>query len=148
MSQPRWPKPIKQLLGYHQFAKYLDKSTELRQLAHVLNMCLEPSVQPYIHLRNWRNGELILGLANHALMTRLRYQLPELTKTLQSHPEFQSLKKIRLRINMPETTATKSTMRKPTPINQQNCRLLQETAQTIKHPQLQQALEKLAKNHS
>ena len=140
------PRSIKYLLGKHKIARILDKTVVLRQLNHVLSMCLEPNIQAHCQAANWRDGELILQVTNSALATTMRYQIPELSKSLRTHPEFKQLKKIRIRVSKPTPKANeKPTYPKPTPINTKNRELLKETAKHLSDPELKKAINNLAK---
>lgn len=78
------------------------------------------------------------------LATRLRYAIPQLTRSLRNHTEFHGLTDITVNVRPHPDTPTKAPPERP-PISTDTARHIERTAQYIEDDALRKALESLAK---
>jgi hypothetical protein len=77
-------------------SKLVAQANNIKQLQSKLEPHLAPNLYRKVALVRFEQGELVLSLEPGALLTRFRYQLPELHNQLKQDPVFAKVEKIRV----------------------------------------------------
>lgn len=127
--------PIKQLML---------KASYLNRLQQCVNLYLSKIMQENCSVASFQNNTLTLLAHNAQWATRLRYQQNKLKQQLQNHREFNSIEKIIIKVMPPLPTHTQTAHHRT--ISMKSAKILTETADSIKHSTLKEALARLAKH--
>ena len=120
----------------------LERGRELARLNHVVRRLLPDDLAAHCQVMNFRDGTLVLGASSAARATQLRFMAPELQSTLR-HSLPWHLETIKIRV-LQETVEPTPVARRATALSAGSASLLAQTAQTLDHPELQEALYRIA----
>ncbi len=138
------PKKIQQQL--HQapwFRNLSNHIQEMQRLQILFSTVCGDELAQHCRVNLIKNETLYLQISSAGWATRLRYQTPELLKSLKQFPEFTGIKAIQIKINS-ETLVTHERKLTPTPISQESAESIAQIAREIKDEPLRLALLKLA----
>jgi hypothetical protein len=120
----------------------LERARKLQRLEQTVLGLLPENVAAHCRVMNLKNEILILAAPSSAWAARLRFAGPELVKQLKSQFALK-LRTIQIQIQ-PETLEIQSIRRPQLKLSLTSGTLLAQTAQTVKHPALREALYRLA----
>ena len=120
----------------------LERARKLQRLEQTVLGLLPENVAAHCRVMNLKNEILILAAPSSAWAARLRFAGPELVKQLKSQFALK-LRTIQIQIQ-PETPEIQSIRRPQLKLSLTSGTLLAQTAQTVKHPALREALYRLA----
>ena len=120
----------------------LERARKLARFEQAVLRLLPADLGAHCKVLNLKNEILVLATTTPAWAGRLRFAAPELLKQLkcQHHME---IRHAELKIQ-PEILENQPVKRDPMEISLNNAELLAKTAQSINHPELQEALYRLA----
>jgi len=119
----------------------LERAHQLERLEQIVLRLLPENLIAHCKVINLRRETLILGATSSAWAARLRFSAPELAKQLRDQHSLELSVQVRI---LPQTTEAPALKRGQPKLSMQNATLLAETAKTIGHPGLQEALYRLA----
>lgn len=136
-----------------QDSKILDtlivKLKQHKQLQQILAEHIEAKLASHCEVANYDNNCLTVLTDSALWATQFRFQIPELTKKLQQHPQLYHLKHVQCKIR-PSKTARPLIETKPTQpvqrLSSETADIILEAAKTIKHDKLKAVMQKIAKN--
>lgn len=120
----------------------LDRARKLQRLEQAVLQLLPENLSAHCKVMNLKNEILILATTSSAWAARLRFATPDLLKQLECQHALR-LRSIQLRIE-PETIENQPLKRPPARLSMASATLLAQTAQSVNHPALQEALYRLA----
>lgn len=123
----------------------LERSRKLQRLEEKICQLLPEGLAEHCRIMNLKNGILTLSTTAPAWAARLRFSAPELLLQLRRRYAMQ-LQTVEVRILPQSSTEAESVSAHPMELSMQNATLLAKTARTIDHPELQEALYRLATN--
>lgn len=123
-------------------ASILERGRELARLNHAVRQLLPDDLAVHCQVMNFRDKTLILGASSAARATQLRFMAPELRSSLQ-HSLSLNIETIKIRV-LQETVESKPVVRRVPALSANSANLLAQTAQTVDHPELQEALYRIA----
>ena len=120
----------------------LERARKLARFEQAVLRLLPADLGAHCRVLNLKNEILVLATTTPAWAVRLRFAAPELLKQLkcQHHME---IRRVELKIH-PEANENQPVKRNPMQLSLSSAELLAKTAQSIKHPELQEALYRLA----
>ena len=118
-------------------AKLLEKWTRL------IKASLPVSCQDHVNVSDVRDFQLILITDSPAWSARLRLYSKNMIQILEEHTDIK-VNRVRIKLSQPKHLAQKPAI-KTRYLNKSSARLIQQTAESINDPDLQQALKNLAK---
>lgn len=146
MSQRRLPArdPSVLLRSDSTLCRLYRTACRLAHLQMLLEQHLQPAARPWCKVAALREGVLTLLISNAQWATHLRYQQQRLLRQLVQHPELENLTKIIVRV---QPTIGESRQHTPPPLLPESAaETLRTTADTVSHPQLRAALQRLAQH--
>jgi len=120
----------------------LERARSLQRLEQAVLGVLPESLAAHCSVMNLKRETLVLGVRSSAWAARLRFAAPELLKQLQCQLSLK-VNAIDVRV-MPEQQDIPPVSRKPEGISMDNATLLAQTADAVDHPELREALYRLA----
>ncbi len=120
----------------------LERARKLQRLEQAVLGLLPENVAAHCKVMNLKNEILVLSAPSSAWAARLRFAGPELIKQLKSQFAL-NLRTIQIHIQ-PETVEIQSIRQQQLKLSLASGTLLAQTAQTVKHPALREALYRLA----
>jgi len=121
----------------------LERARKLQRLEQAVLGLLPENLAAHCSVMNLKNEILVLAAPSSAWAARLRFAGPELVKQLKNQFSL-NLRSIQIRIQ-PETLEIQPTVRRPQlKLSLASGTLLAQTAQTVDHPALREALYRLA----
>ena len=120
----------------------LERARSLQRLEQAVLRLLPEDLVAHCSVMNLKRETLILGVRSSAWAARLRFAAPELIKQLQCQLSLAATS-IEVRV-IPETLNIQPVSRKPEAISMDNATLLAQTAENVNHPELREALYRLA----
>jgi hypothetical protein len=120
----------------------LERARKLQRLERAVLGLLPENLAAHCSVMNMKNEILILAVPTSAWAARLRFAGPELVKQLKGQFAL-SLRSVQIRIQ-PETVEIQSIRRPQLKLSLASGTLLVQTAQTVNHPALREALYRLA----
>lgn len=123
-------------------ASVLERGRELVRLNRAVRHLLPVDLAAHCQVMNFRDGTLVLGASSAARATRLRFIAPQLQSSLQQSLSAK-LETIKIRV-LPETVESTPTARQAQTPSTTSAELLAQTAQTLDHPELREALYRIA----
>ncbi len=120
----------------------LKRARSLQRLEQAVLRLLPGDLGAHCSVMNLKRETLILGARSSAWAARLRFAAPELIKQLQCQLSLAATA-IEVRV-IPEALNIQPVSRKPEGISMDNATLLAQTAESVDHPALRQALYRLA----
>jgi len=120
----------------------LERARKLARLEQAVLGLLPENLAGHCKVLNLKKETLVLSVNSSAWAARLRFAEPELIRQLQCHfPEL--VRSVQVRIQPP--SVERSPKQHPKlKISMENAELLAQTARSIQHPDLQEALYRLA----
>ncbi len=120
----------------------LERARKLARFEQAVLGLLPADLGAHCRVLNLKNEILVLATTTPAWAGRLRFAVPELLKQLkcQHHME---IRRVELKIR-PEIKENQQVRRNSMQVSLNNAELLATTAQSINHPELQEALYRLA----
>ena len=115
---------------------------EMQHLQILFNSVCEIELAQHCQVSMVKNGVLYLQITSAGWATRLRYQTPELIKSLAKFQEFRGVKTIQIKVSA--NTAPVNRQLLPTPISAESAESIAQIAEGIKDKDLQAAMRKLA----
>ena len=126
----------------HAALPLLDRAQKLNHLEQAILRLLPANLAGHCKVVNLKNETLILATTSSAWAARLRFAGPELLGQLQQQfPD--GLKSLRIKV-LPADGEARSVHRPKPELSMQSGILLARTADTIDHPDLKEALYRLA----
>jgi len=120
----------------------LERARKLSRLEQAVLECLPPELGQHCKVLNLKNEVLVLATPSPAWAARLRFAVPDMLKQLQC--QF-SLRVVRAELKTQPVSVANQPVTKPRMVlSMANATLLAQTAQSIDHPGLQEALHRLA----
>jgi hypothetical protein len=127
--------------------KFVNKVEQLKQIHQLISTKLDPSLANHWQVANLREGTLVLTTSSPAWHHKLRFSAMDLLSALRADTRWSGLKAIDIRVDyLPlaeNTSETKSRSR--INISAQSAGHIQQSAQSISHKKLAEALSRLAK---
>ena len=123
----------------------LESARKLQRLEEKICLLLPEGLAEHFSVMNLRNGILTLSTTTPAWAARLRFSAPELLTQLTTQYKLQ-LQTVQVRILPQSSPDAEPACPNPMKLSMQNATLLAKTARTINHPELQEALYRLATN--
>jgi len=120
----------------------LKRARSLQRLEQAVLRLLPDDLAAHCSVMNLKNEVLVLGVHSSVWAARLRFAAPELTKQLQCQLSL-AITGIGVHI-VPETLDIQPVSRRPEGISMDNATLLAQTAEGVDHPELREALYRLA----
>jgi len=120
----------------------LERARKLQRLEQAVVGLLPQDVAAHCKVMNLKNEILVLAAPSSAWAARLRYAGPELVKQLQAQFALK-LRAVQIRIQ-PETLEIQLIKQPRLKLSLASGSLLAQTAQTVNHPALREALYRLA----
>ncbi|MCO6414226.1 MAG: DUF721 domain-containing protein [Thiogranum sp.] len=120
----------------------LDRAQKLKLLEQTVLGLLPDNLAGHCKVVNLKNETLILATTSSAWAMRLRFAGPELLKQLRCQLPVK-LKSLQVKVQ-PEAEETPLPLRPKPKLSMQNATLLVQTANTVDHPDLKEALYRLA----
>jgi hypothetical protein len=120
----------------------LERARQLSRLDQAVLQLLPAELGQHCKVLNLRNKTLILATPSPAWAGRLRFAVPDLLKQLKRQLSL-DMRAIELRVQ-PESAENQSTKRPSLQLSLSSATLLAQTAQSVNHPPLQEALLRLA----
>lgn len=126
-------------------AKIIQQLRLIEQLnQRVLNQ-LEESMRPYCRVGNLINNRLVMVVANSAIATRIRLQSANLLDRFKQDEILKKIHYIHCKVGIAPTQRTKKTLSAPKiELSDEAASAIEEIANTIDHPQLQNAMLRIA----
>ena len=122
----------------------LERAKKLQRLEQAVLQLMPADLAAHCTVMNLKNEILVLATTSSAWAARLRFAAPDLVKQLGCQHAL-NLRGIQVRIE-PEISQIQEDKSHPPRLSMASGALLAQTAQTIKHPALQEALYRLAAN--
>ena len=120
----------------------LERARKLQRLEQAVLGLLPENVAAHCKVMNLKNEILVLSAPSSAWAARLRFAGPELVKQLEGQFALK-LRSVQIRIQ-PETIEIQSLKQPKLKLSLASGTLLAQTAQTVDHPALREALYRLA----
>jgi hypothetical protein len=120
----------------------LERARKLQRLEQAVLGLLPGNVAAHCKVMNLKNEILVLAAPSSAWAARLRFAAPELVQQLKGQYALQ-LRTIQVHIQ-PESHEIQSIRQPPLKLSLASGTLLAQTAQTVNHPALREALYRLA----
>ena len=120
----------------------LERARKLQRLEQAVLGLLPENVAAHCKVMNLKNEILVLSAPSSAWAARLRFAGPELVRQLNGRSALK-LRSIQVHIQ-PESEKIQSIKQPPLQLSLASGTLLAQTAQTVKHPALREALYRLA----
>ena len=120
----------------------LERARKLQRLQQAVLGLLPADLAAHCKVMNLKNEILVLAAPSSAWAARLRFAGPELVKQLSGQFAVK-LRGVQIRI-LPETLEIQSIKQPSLKLSLASGTLLAQTAQTVNHPALQEALYRLA----
>ena len=120
----------------------LERARKLSRLEQAVLQLMPAELVTHCKVLNLRNETLVLGTSSPAWAGRLRFAVPDLLKQLKCQFAL-DIRSVDLRIQ-PETVENQVVKSDPMQLSMSSATLLSQTAQTISHQPLQEALLRLA----
>ena len=120
----------------------LERARRLQRLEQAVLRLLPEDLTAHCSVINLKNETLILGVRSPAWAARLRFVAPDFLRQLQCQLSLVA-SAIDVRV-IPETLDIQPVSRKPDGISLCNATLLAQTAEDVDHPELREALYRLA----
>lgn len=120
----------------------LKRARSLQRLEQAVLRLLPEDLGAHCSVMNLKREILILAVRSSAWAARLRFAAPELVKQLQCQLSL-NVVAIDVRV-IPEKRDIPPPSRKPAPLTMDNANLLAQTAEGVDHPELREALYRLA----
>ncbi len=150
--QTRYPKekfsaakPIKRLMGKYLLKNVLDKAYQLMAINRSFIQLLPENIAQHCRVMNLKKKTLLIEADNASIATQLRYCAPELLQKMQAKPLFAEIQTLKYCVRPKVSTIEKKTPPPTKPISEDTNQLIEQTAQSIPHPELKAALLRLAK---
>ena len=119
------------------------KSQHLIKLDKILLEHIPQNMRPHCKVANLSKGLLSVYVDSATWATQLRYYIPNLILTLRTHKEFTNLISIKHHVR-PSEKKIKKEITRVTPLSSDSKQSLQRMAKTMEHPELAEALNRLA----
>ncbi len=120
----------------------LKRARSLQRMEQAVLGLLPEDLAGHCSVMNLKREILILGARSSAWAARLRFAAPEFIKQLQCQL---SLNVVAIEVQViPEAREHQPASRKPVAISADNANLLAQTANSVDHPELREALYRLA----
>ncbi len=123
-------------------AAILKRGRELARLDHTVRRLLPNDLATHCQVVNFRDGTLVITTSSAARATQLRFTVPELQSRLQ-HQLPMKLETIKIRVR-PENVQPARVTRPAQTLSATSANLLAQTAKTLDHPGLKEALYRIA----
>lgn len=120
----------------------LERARSLQRLEQAVLRLLPEDLAGHCSVMNFKKETLILGARSSTWAARLRFAAPELITQLQRQFSLAATS-IEVRV-IPEKLDIQPVSRKPEGISMDNATLLAQTAESVDHPDLREALYRLA----
>lgn len=120
----------------------LERARRLQRMEQAVLRLLPGDLAAHCSVMNLKNEILVLGVASPAWAARLRFAAPEFTKQLQCQLSL-AVTGIDIRV-IPESLDIQTVSKRPESLSMDNATLLAQTAETVDHPELREALYRLA----
>jgi hypothetical protein len=120
----------------------LERSRKLSRLEQAVLQCLPAELGSHCNVVNLKNEILVLSTPSPAWAARLRFAVPDLVKQLKCQFSLE-INRVVLK-TQPEKKEIQPVKRPGMRLSLANATLLAQTAQSIRHPALQEALYRLA----
>lgn len=120
----------------------LERAKKLQRLEQAVLQLLPADLAAHCKVMNLKNEILILATSSSAWAARLRFAMPELIKQLGCQHAL-NLRTVQVRVEPDEVEIQKVKHHQPT-LSMASGTLLAQTAQSVNHPALQEALYRLA----
>jgi len=120
----------------------LKRARSLQRMEQAVLRLLPEDLAGHCSVMNLKREILILGVRSSAWAARLRFAAPELLKQLQCQLSL-NVAAIDVRV-IPEKLDIQPASRKAASISLDNANLLAQTAEDVDHPELREALYRLA----
>jgi hypothetical protein len=125
-------------------ASVLERGRQLARLNDLVQQLLPDDLAAHCQVLNYRDGTLLLAAGSAARATRLRFIASELQSVLQQELPIH-IETVKIRV-LPESPQPTPAVRPAQTLSAASARLLAQTAQTMDHPGLQEALYRIAAN--
>ena len=132
-----------------ELANLITRTRQLNRLTHMLRRHMDEQLARHCYVGNIQKPTLTILVDSANWATRLRFEIPDLiAKISQDNQVFSGIERISIKILTP--TQEKTDMHRPhgPQMNQENARGIRSLADSIEDPDLQQALNKLARHVS
>ncbi len=129
-----------------QISTIIQRTKQLSLAKEILDSALPASLATQTSAFAYQNYRLTLTVASSTWLAKLRFYIPELLSTFQSHEEFATLKKILLKVAPTSQPSTYKQRKEVKPISKRNAQMLEESAASMEEGALKKALLKLARN--
>jgi hypothetical protein len=120
----------------------LERARKLSRLERAVLQCLPAELGGHCKVLNLKNEILVLATPSSAWAARLRFAVPDLLKQLKCQFSL-NVARAELKIQ-PNKVEIQSAKQPRMQLSMDNAILLAQTAQSIRHPALQEALYRLA----
>ena len=122
----------------------LTKAKELVNLNHLISSYLDPAIQAHCHVANYRAGLLVLEVTSSTFATLLRYQVPELRDKLRKQAHLHELVSIKICVQDHHEDPKNHRPQQKACLSTTSRKHIKEMAGSVKDPELQEALLRLA----
>jgi len=119
------------------------KAKKLEKLTRLIKASLPVNCQDHVQVSDIRDFQLILMTDSPAWSSRLRLYSQNMIQMLEEHTNIR-VNRVRIKLRQPQRHIEKP-VRKLRYLKENTARMIQQTAETIDDPDLQHALENLAK---
>ncbi len=120
----------------------LERARSLQRLERAVLGVLPQDMAAHCSVMNLKKETLVLGVRSPAWASRLRFAAPRLLKQLQCQLSLE-VRRLDVRV-IPEREEIPLPSRRPVGMSLDNATLLARTADSVDHPQLREALYRLA----
>ena len=126
--------------------RLLERVNNLAEVNRALHSYLAAPLNAHCQLQNIKGQWAVVHVDSSAWATRLRYQIPQLLKFLQSLPGLGQLKEIQIQIRPPRHQAPKPKARSAQ-FSAASAAAVHALAESTSDPKLSAALRRLANRH-
>jgi len=120
----------------------LERVQKLQRLEQVVLQLLPQNLSVHCKVQNLKSEILVLATTSPAWAGRLRFAVPDLIKQLECHWSL-TIRTVQIKIE-PEAVELQPLKRQQPKLSLASGNLLAQTANSVNHPALQQALYRLA----
>ena len=146
-------KPYKSLSSYltgtaNALSQFTRRTKKISEIQEIFDRLIDHSLATHCKVLNFSQGCLSLSITNAHFATPIRYLVPDFIEILRSEGKMHSLARIQCAIESPKVNKPKPRSAKPypAPLSTAQADQLLALADTLSHPALREALQKLAKH--
>ena len=132
-----------------ELANLITRTRQINRLTHILRRHLDDQLAKHCYVGNIQKPILTILVDSASWATRLRFVAPDLIgKLSEDNQAFKDIERINIKILTPSQEKADAAQKQGPQMNPDNARGIRSLAETIEDPDLQRALNKLARHVS